>query len=112
MLQSGAGYFGALTTNAGVSVSSTTPPATLTITTFSLAPLTKNVPYSQQLSATGGAPPYTWSITGGALPPGLNLSSTGLISGTPTTSGSFSFTVTVRDRNNATASRTYKSSLR
>ncbi|MGA9773761.1 MAG: putative Ig domain-containing protein [Blastocatellia bacterium] len=112
MLQSATGYFGALTTNVGVSVTSTTPPATLTITTFALAPLTKNVPYSQQLSATGGSTPYTWTVTAGALPPGLSLSSTGLISGTPTTSGSFSFTVTVRDRNNATASRTFKSSLR
>ena len=114
MLQSGGGYFGALTSNVGVTVSSSTPPppATLTITTLSIAPLTKNVPYSQQLSATGGAAPYTWSVTAGALPTGLTLSSTGLISGTPTIGGSFSFTVTVRDRNNATASRTYKSSLR
>lgn len=113
MLQSGVGSFGALSANVGVTVSSSTPPpTTLTITTISIAPLTKNVPYSQQLSATGGAAPYTWQVTAGALPPGLTLSSTGLISGTPTTSGSFSFTVTVRDRNNATASRTYKSSLR
>ena len=113
MLQSGGGYFGALTSNVGVTVSSSTPPPqTLTITTFSLAPLTKNVPYSQQLSATGGAAPYTWSLTAGALPTGLSLSSAGLISGTPTVGGSFTFTVTVRDRNNATASRTYKSSLR
>jgi hypothetical protein len=113
MLQSGVGSFGALSTNVAVTVSSSTPPpSALTITTISIAPLTKNVPYSQQLSATGGAAPYTWQLTAGALPPGLTLSSTGLISGTPTTSGSFSFTVTVRDRNNATASRTYKSSLR
>jgi hypothetical protein len=114
MLQSGVGSFGALSTNVGVTVSSSTPPppAALTITTISIAPLTKNVPYSQQLSAAGGAAPYTWSLTAGALPPGLTLSSTGLISGTPTASGSFSFTVTVRDRNNASASRTYKSSLR
>ncbi|HKP85896.1 MAG TPA: putative Ig domain-containing protein [Blastocatellia bacterium] len=88
------------------------PPTTLTITTTSLAPITRGVPYSQQLSASGGATPYTWSLTSGALPPGLSLSSAGLISGTPTTSGGFGFTVTVRDRNNATASRSYKFALR
>ena len=57
-----------------------------------------NVPYSQTLTATGGVTPYTYSITAGALPAGLSLSaSTGEISGTPTTVGASSFTVTVTD---------------
>lgn len=113
MLQSSTGYFGALSTNVAVTVSSTTPPpTTLTITTTSLAPINKNVPYSQQLNAAGGAAPYTWSLTAGTLPTGLSLNSSGLISGTPTSSASFTFTITVRDRNNASASRTYKSSSR
>ena len=43
------------------------------------------VPYSYQLSACCGTAPYTWSIWSGSLPAGLSLSSTGLISGTPTT---------------------------
>lgn len=52
--------------------------------------------YSQQLSQTGGAEPATWGITAGALPPGLVLDpETGIISGTPTTQGTFAFTVSV-----------------
>ena len=43
------------------------------------------VPYSYQLTACCGTAPYTWSIWAGSLPAGLSLSSTGLISGTPTT---------------------------
>jgi hypothetical protein len=51
-----------------------------------------------QLSANGGTPPYTWSVSTGTLPSGLSLSSTtGLISGVPTVAGSFAFVITVRD---------------
>jgi hypothetical protein len=49
-----------------------------------------NQPYSFQLEAWGGTQPYTWSITNGQLPPGVSLNpSSGLISGTPTATGSF-----------------------
>ena len=44
-----------------------------------------NTSYSHQLSVYGGTGPYTWSIWSGSLPTGLSLSSSGLISGTPTT---------------------------
>src|SRR5262245_31559212 len=53
--------------------------------------------YSQTLSATGGTPPYSWSLASGSLPSGLSLSSSGTISGTPTQSGTFNFTVQARD---------------
>jgi hypothetical protein len=57
-----------------------------------------NVPYSASLQVNGGAPPYFWNLSGGtSLPPGLGLSSTGTISGTPTTLGTFPFEVTVAD---------------
>jgi hypothetical protein len=69
----------------------------LTITTNSVPPGVVNVPYSQQLTFDGGGT-VTWSLSNGTLPPGLSLSSTtGLISGTPTTVGSSTFTVFVKD---------------
>ncbi len=55
--------------------------------------------YSVTLAATGGVPPYSnWTVTSGSLPAGLSMnSSTGVISGTPTTPGSTNFSVTVKD---------------
>jgi hypothetical protein len=47
--------------------------------------------------ASGGSPPFTWTVTTGALPPGLMLGSDGSLSGTPTSAGSFPFTVTATD---------------
>ena len=49
------------------------------------------------LGATGGKPPYSWSVSSGALPGGLTLSTGGTLSGTPTTAGGFSFNVQVSD---------------
>ena len=60
------------------------------------------VAYSQTLSATGGTAPYTYAVTGGALPAGVTLSSAGLLSGTPTAGGAFSFTVTATDSSTGT----------
>ncbi len=83
-------------------------PVVLTINTASpLAAATKGSPYITTLNASGGTKPYTWTVTGGALPAGLTLSSAGVISGTPTGSGAASFTVTVTDNVAATANKTY-----
>lgn len=55
------------------------------------------IAYSETLAAADGTAPYTWSVTGGALPGGLSLSTAGVISGSPTATGSFSFTVQAQD---------------
>lgn len=65
------------------------------------------VPYSVSITATGGTAPYTFAVTAGALPPGLMLSSAGLLSGTPTTSGTSIFTITATDANGCTGFRVY-----
>jgi hypothetical protein len=84
----------------------------LVITTQpSLPPGVVGVSYSQSLSVTGGTSPYNWAVTGGALPAGVNLSASGLISGTPTAGGSFSFTVTVTDSNNVSATKSFSLSI-
>jgi len=71
---------------------------TLQIMTTTLPSGQVGTPYSQQLVARGGAPGvYTWRLVSGMLPPGLNLSSNGLISGTPTMPGIYNFTVEVTD---------------
>ena len=58
-----------------------------TVTTTGLPVGTVGVPYASSLDATGGLAPYSWSVTAGALPPGLQLTPGGAISGTPILSG-------------------------
>jgi large repetitive protein len=53
--------------------------------------------YSQTLAATGGASPFTWSLSSGTLPAGLTLNANGTVTGTPTTAGTSSFAVRVTD---------------
>ncbi|MGB4784645.1 MAG: putative Ig domain-containing protein [Candidatus Acidiferrum sp.] len=76
---------------AGVSITTTSP----------LPGATLSSAYNTQLTATGGVLPYTWSLaTGSALPAGLTLNSaspSATISGTPTATGTFQFTVKVTD---------------
>jgi uncharacterized protein (TIGR03437 family) len=62
---------------------------------------------STGLSATGGSPPYTWSVIGGALPVGMSLSSSGDLAGTPTLSGSYQFEAQVRDAAGATVTGSF-----
>jgi hypothetical protein len=71
--------------------------APVQITTSSLPAGQVAVPYSSALAAIDGIAPYKWTITSGALPAGLTLASGGTVSGTPTTSGTFSFTAHVAD---------------
>jgi sugar lactone lactonase YvrE len=80
-------------------------PAQLTVTTASLPNGTNSVAYSQTLAASGGQMPYTWSLVSSLLPSGLTLATNGVISGTPTNSGTFNFTVKVTDALSATATQ-------
>lgn len=77
---------------------------TLAVATTSLPAAAVGQPYSQTLSATGGTPPYIWSGAQALNAEGLTLGSNGTISGTPTASGSFPFTVQVNDSNRGSAS--------
>jgi len=62
---------------------------------------------SSTMSASGGLTPYSWTLAGGSnLPPGLSLSSAGVISGTPTGPGTFAFTVNVTDGRSRVATKT------
>ena len=77
----------------------------LLITTTSLPNGAPGTAYSATLKGQGGNPPYTWSAPPGSLPPGLNLNaSSGAITGTPTTNGTYPVTFTLTDSNNVTAS--------
>ena len=63
--------------------------------------------YSQTITASGGIGTYTYAKTSGTLPTGLSFSSAGVLSGTPTVSGLYTFTVTATDTNGCTGSQAY-----
>jgi hypothetical protein len=85
----------------------------LTVATTSLPNASPGVPYSQSLLQGGGVSPYTWLVVGGnaSLPPGLSLSSSGVISGTPSGAGTYHFTVQVTDAGGRTAAGALSISL-
>ncbi len=79
-----------------------TPPS---ISTSTLTDAVEGRSYSLTLKATGGTTPYSWSISSGSLPSGMQLSTAGVISGTPTVSGSKTFTVSLVDGGGLKASK-------
>lgn len=89
------------TTNSSSAGTSSTPPTpVLRVTTTSLPNALQGQPYSQTLQASGGAQPYRWSLPPGnyfPCPPGLTLSASGLLSGTPTNWGNQACFVQVTD---------------
>ena len=80
----------------------------LTITTASILPdAPVAAPYSQDLAATGGKPPYKWQVTAGSIP-GVTLdANTGVLAGTPTSPGNFTLTVQVKDASTGSATKSF-----
>ena len=79
------------------STTGTAPPPPPDITTTSLTAGTVKTAYNATLGVSSGTSPYKWSISSGKLPASLSLSAAGVISGTPTTAGTASFSVKVTD---------------
>jgi len=79
----------------------------ITINPASLPAAPQGRAYNQTLTAAGGAAPYSFAITTGALPPGMSLSAGGVLSGAPTQPGSFPFTITATAANGCVGKRAY-----
>ncbi len=79
----------------------------VTVNPTSLTASLVNSAYSQTLTASGGATAYTFTVSSGTLPTGLTLSTAGLLSGTPSSTTSRTFTITATDANGCPGSRSY-----
>lgn len=77
----------------GALVVQLTPSAPLRVTTPSLPRGSLNTPYRAEMTGSGGYLPYSWRVSSGAPPPGLELSGSGTWCGTPTRAGTYWFTV-------------------
>ncbi|HPA27817.1 MAG TPA: M6 family metalloprotease domain-containing protein [Acidobacteriota bacterium] len=84
---------------------------TITVLPSSLPNGVAGTAYSQTITASGGTAPYTYAVTSGALPGGLTLSPAGLLSGTPSNTGNYNFTVTATDSGSCAGSRNYTLSV-
>lgn len=115
---SGTSSFTAKVTDSGngtatksLSIAVAAAPQPLTITTTSLPNGSTNTAYSAFAYAGGGKTPYNWSVSSGSLPAGLALSSSGDITGVPTTVGTSSFALTVTDSSSPVNSATSSFSI-
>ncbi|MBD2757433.1 putative Ig domain-containing protein [Spirosoma validum] len=87
---------GCVSTTSSTVISNT---ATVSVTNPTTTTATQGTAFSQTFSASGGVTPRSFSLASGSLPTGLNLSTSGTLSGTPTQSGSFAITVRATDAN-------------
>ena len=100
-----AGATGWGATFGGAPVVETCPAITLSPPT--LPDGTSGATYNQTTTGNGGTAPYGFAVSSGSLPPGLTLSSDGVLAGTPATNGAFNFTITAADANGCNSSSNY-----
>ena len=92
---------------ASFSITIAAVPVTLVVNPATLPGGTTTVSYSQTITATAGTGPYSYNVSAGTLPGGLSLSVGGTLSGTPTTAGTYNFTVRALDSLGNTGTRAY-----
>lgn len=71
--------------------------APITLAPSTLPAMRVGAAFSQTFTASGGTPPYAFAVSGGSLPAGLALATGGALTGTPTTAGAYTVTITVTD---------------
>jgi hypothetical protein len=99
---------GSCTTSRSYNLSITNTCSAITVNPASLPAGTQGAAYGATLSASGGVAPYTFNVISGALPSGLTLNAAnGLLSGTPTATGSFVITIRATGQGGCTGQRTY-----
>lgn len=83
------------TTSKGLTITVNVPPVVITPATLPQSMV--GLVYNSTVAASGGVGPYTFAVSAGTLPGGLSLSATGALTGTPTTAGTFTFTIKASD---------------
>lgn len=96
-----------VTNSRGNSVSKTVTISVIGFTNANPPTFVTSTPYSFQFTGSGGSLPYVFSISSGTLPAGLTMDSAGLVSGTPTGSGTSTFTVQIADAAAHTCTKEY-----
>ena len=92
-----------------VDITISAPTSAITVSPATLPTLTAGTPFSQSLTSSGGTSPYTYVLESGPLPVGLSLTGAGVLSGTPTQRGGYSFSVRSTDSTAPTADTVVKS---
>jgi hypothetical protein len=97
-----------LDTNTVAACAAATACPTITVNPATLPGTSVGAPYNQTVTASGATGPFTFNVSSGALPAGLALNSaTGAITGTPTASGTFNFTITATNAGECSGNRVY-----
>lgn len=90
-----------------INITINAPTSAIVVSPASLPTMTVGVAFSETLISTGGTPPYTYTLSSGALPIGLSLTGAGVLSGTPTQRGNYSFNVQSADSAAGTVIKSY-----